>query len=138
MVTGLQAEVQEKKGEEFRLQSTSSLIDEALTELKAAHDDATKAAGAASGLRNQARALTDKYNLLTTRIRDVLQALGYVSSDMRTEHWDSVRLYALQSLRGMPETLRERDLLAAECLPVLSLMETIPSVEECRAELEGL
>lgn len=63
--------------------------------------EAAQRATQCSNLRDQARDLTDKSNIITTRIRDVLRACIQVSDDMKAEHWDSVRITALVALKGM-------------------------------------
>ncbi|KAI8633696.1 hypothetical protein F5Y19DRAFT_489157 [Xylariaceae sp. FL1651] len=95
IVTKLQAEAQEKTSEKLTLESTSHELGKVLAMLRVANKYAAGAAKQSSGLRDQARVLTDKYNLVTTRIRDVLQALHYLHDDVSAEYWDSLRLTAL-------------------------------------------
>ena len=97
----LNAEVHEKSNEKLRLETTARELHEALAELKVAGREAEETVKQSSGLRDQARVLTDKYNLITTRIRDVVQAMDHLHGDLSAEYWDIACFTALQALKGM-------------------------------------
>lgn len=85
--------------------------------------------------RDQARVLTDKYDLITMRVRDVFQALNHVQGGVSAEFWNAVRFIALQALKGMLGTLKERDLLDPECLLVVNMVENVQGLEEKSGKL---
>jgi len=121
------------------LESSLKELDEILTKLKIASDLSVEAGKQSSALRDQARVLTDKYNLITTCTRDMLQALSHINDDVSAELWDSVRFSALYALKGMLKTLRDRDLLASECSPVADMIDNLPELEEMsRIQLEEI
>ena len=82
MVTKLDAEVKQKTSDKLELESTLGELAQALARLKLASEAAKEAARQSSGLVDQARVLTDKYNLFTTHIRDVVRALDCLHGDL--------------------------------------------------------
>ncbi|KAK4463238.1 hypothetical protein QBC42DRAFT_266253 [Cladorrhinum samala] len=139
-LTQLTADLVKKSIEMRELERTSHRLDETFARLKSAGDVAGNTAAQCSQLTNRARVLTDKYGHVTARIRDVLQALGHLNGgDVSTERWDELRFIALQSLKGMIESLKERELLGPECLPVLEMVANLPlpSFQEGGMDLDG-
>lgn len=123
----LNVELQQKSSEMRTLEEASRRLDETFAHLKAAGDTAENTAAQCCHLTDRARVLTDKYSQVTTRIRDVLQALGHLNDgDVSTEHWEELRFLALQALKGMIESLKERELLSSECLSVLEMVKSLP------------
>jgi hypothetical protein len=125
MVAKLNAEVEEKSTEKLELEMTSRRLNGALSELKVADNEAQQTAKQASKLRDQAIALIDQYGLITTRIRDVLRALGHVRHDVSAEIWDETRTTALLALRGMLTALKERGFLTPKSLLVAGTVENV-------------
>ncbi|KAK4205448.1 hypothetical protein QBC40DRAFT_260727 [Triangularia verruculosa] len=127
----LAAEMATKIAEKNSLDTTRSELEVALNRLNVACNEAEERARHATEVRNQARVLMDQYSIVTTQVRDVLQALDFMGEggNISAESWDEARFLGLQALKGMLVTLREKALLAPECLEVAKKVEGLKELQ---------
>ncbi|KAK1829439.1 hypothetical protein QBC39DRAFT_384137 [Podospora conica] len=139
----LTAEIATKSAEKVALETTRFQLNTALQSLSLAQSLAERRARDAKGLRDQARSLTDKYGIVTTRLRDVVRALDMlrVGAEISAESWAQERVLGLVAIKGMLGTLREQGMLQPEGEQVLGMLEVVKGLQEKgggRLELEEL
>lgn len=86
----------------------------------------------AEGPRDQAKALTDKYEIVTARLRDVVRALGCLSvgEEVTVLGWEQQRALGLVAIMEMLDALRAGGMLKAKGEEVLERLEGMEGLKE--------
>lgn len=118
--------------EKQSLEAARSQLHDALKNLSLAQRQAKQQATHAEKLMGQARALTDKYGIVTARLRDVVRALGCLSvgEEVNVPGWEQQRALGLMAIKEMLVALRAGGMLKAEGEDVLERLEGMEGLKE--------
>lgn len=131
-----QTEITTKTWEKLRLEEISGNLNIAIERLKDANKACSETEKQSSRIKDQAKELTDQYNVITMGIRDVLHALDPLHSEFDVDNWDRLRHVALKSILQMMESLHAAECLQHENLALLKRLRTINSRMDHSSALE--
>ncbi len=99
------AEATRLSSDKVALEAGSKNLDGILADLNTAHQICSDAERRAQDTKEELKALTDEYGVMTDNVGHVLRAMSLVRGKIDPDAWHVSRLAALQSLHAMVESL---------------------------------